>query len=64
MKQILDTIQALHSAGVDPECINPNFVADFAFNRQINLLSNEVVFVFDVYGCPLWKQLAQEEVES
>ena len=39
----------LKDANIDPELVSPNFVADFAYNRNIELTSNEVVSISNDY---------------
>ena len=39
----------LKKAKIDKKNISPNFIADFAYNRGINLTSNEVIIINNVY---------------
>jgi hypothetical protein len=39
----------LKSSDVDPDIVSPNYVADFAYNKNIKLTSDEVVYISDNY---------------
>jgi hypothetical protein len=53
--QVLVVLNLLYDDGIDAEYCSPNFVADFSYNRDIELTSDEVVIISDYYGeehCP------------
>jgi hypothetical protein len=43
-------LKMLKKENIDSEYCSPNFVADFSYNRGINLLSDEVVAISNQYG--------------
>ena len=49
MAKIMLVLQMLRNERINSEYCNPNFVADFAYNRGIELSSNEVVYISDIY---------------
>jgi hypothetical protein len=48
--KVLKVLNLLHDEEVDMEYCSPNYVADFAYNRGVNLQSEEVVMISNYYG--------------
>lgn len=49
-KNIILVLNMLHDAEIEFDDVSPNFIADFAFKRDIELKSEEVVLVSNLYG--------------
>jgi hypothetical protein len=43
MKEIMEVIELMKEEGIDFEYVSPNFTAEFAYNRDIELESWQVV---------------------
>ena len=49
MKKINYVLNLLKEENVNPEIASPNYIADFAYNRNIELTSEEIVYISDNY---------------
>jgi hypothetical protein len=65
--KVLQVLNMLYDEAVEAEYCSPNFVADFAYNRDVELESDEVGLVSNYYGedsCPTGRASELERVES
>jgi len=54
-EKVMTVLNALYDDNQDPEYVSPNLVAEYARLLDIQLSSDDVVFISDVYGedhCP------------